>query len=250
MQDKIQYSVVIPAYCEALVIEDSLKRVAKALEEDSKRFARTELVVVAAEGGDDTVELVQKNSHLFSHFNLIEPGKKVGKGRDVREGMLAAKGEYILFLDADLATPPRHIKEAFNILETTDADVVIADRPLNKIHNTVSRRIKSIGSNLLIRILATPGIRDTQCGFKAFKSGVAVKLFEPLETLGWGFDVEILVRAKSLGYKIEILRINDWFDPKEDNMGLVGESNLHAYIRTLKELFAISYKRLTGKYKK
>jgi len=250
MTQKIKYSVVIPAYSEAAIIENNLKIVAEALKNDQKRYRATEMVVVAADGNDNTAELAQGRSSLFSSFKLIKPGKKVGKGRDVREGVLASKGDYILFLDADLATPARYIKEAFDILEDTGADLLIADRPLNKIHNTWSRRVKSIGSNLLIRVLATPGIKDTQCGFKAFNKEAAIKLFEPLETLGWGFDVEVLVRAQALGYKIALLKIDDWFDPKEDNMGLVGESSFHAYTHTLEELFSIAFKRLRGYYKK
>jgi dolichyl-phosphate beta-glucosyltransferase len=250
MTNKIKYSVVVPAFNEAVVIEDSLDKLAKSLKSDNKRFALTELIVVAADSNDNTPELVMSKKNLFAYFNLIKPGKKVGKGRDVKEGILAAKGDYILFLDADMATPPHHIKDAFDKLEDSGADLLIADRPLSKIHNTFTRRAKSVLSVWLIRILATPGINDTQCGFKAFRHDAARKLFEPLETLGWGFDIELLVRARALQYKIVLLKIDDWFDPKEDNMGLVGENVFQTYIRTLKELFIISYKRTTGYYKK
>lgn len=250
MSKKPKYSVIIPAYCEAVVIDESLNKMAQALKSDSKRYDDTELVMSIADSSDGTLELAKKHAGQFAYFKIVEPGKKVGKGRDVRAGVLAAEGDYILFLDADMATSPDHIKEAFDKLEETNADLLIADRPLSKIHNTWSRRVKSVFSNLLIRILATPGIKDTQCGFKAFKKEAANKLFEPLETLGWGFDVEILVRARVSGYKIVLLRIDDWFDPKEDNMGLVGESNFHAYVHTLEELFKITLKRLRGYYKK
>ena len=249
MHKKIKYSIVIPAYSEAILIEESLNKVATYLKKDPSRYESTELIVVAADSNDNTSELAAAQSKLFSHFSLVKPGKKVGKGRDVRAGVLAAKGDYILFMDADLATPVRHIYSAFDLLEESGADLLIADRPLNKIHNTRSRRIKSVLSNLLIRFLATPGIKDTQCGFKAFKRDAAIKVFEPLETLAWGFDIEILVRARANNYKIVTLRINDWFDPKEDKMGLVGESNLHALISTLNELFLISFRRISGHYR-
>lgn len=250
MQQKVKYSIVIPAYSEALLIVDSLNKVSKFLKDDIQSYKSTEVIVVAADSSDNTAGLAANQAKLFNSFTLIEPGKKVGKGRDVRAGMLAAKGDYILFMDADLATPVRHIKSAFDKLEKSGADLLIADRPLNKIHNTKSRRLKSVLSNLLIRFMATPGIKDTQCGFKVFKKEAAKKLFEPLETMAWGFDIEILVRAKALNYKIEKLKINDWFDPKEDNMGLVGESGLHALLNTLKELLIISFRRLNGHYKK
>lgn len=250
MLKKIVYSVIVPAYSEATVIEASLKKLAKELKSDVERFDKTEVIVVTADSPDGTADLAKKQADLFCYFKLIEPGKKVGKGRDVRAGILSAEGDYVLFTDADMATPPHHIKDAFDKIEKTGADLLIADRPLGKIHNTWSRRVKSVLSNWLVRILATPGIKDSQCGFKSFKKEVAINLFEPLETLAWGFDIELLVRAKQLGYKIETLEINDWFDPKEDSMGLVGESQLHAYIHTLQELFAISFKRFTGYYKK
>lgn len=240
----------MPAFAEEAIIEDGLKKLAGAITADQKRTKLTEVIIVVADGGDNTAKLAKKLAKDFAHFKLIEPGLKVGKGRDVRAGILAASGEYILFLDADMATPPAHIKRAFDVLESTGADLLIAQRTLIKIHNTLSRKIKSVVSNWLIRTLATPNIKDTQCGFKAFTKEAARKLFEPLETLGWGFDIEILVRAKTLDYKVEVLRINDWFDPKEDTMGLVGESSLNASINTLKELFKISYKRSTGYYKK
>lgn len=249
MSQKIKYSVVIPAYSEATIIESSLKGVAQCLESDKIRNKLTEVIVVAADGPDNTAELVLSQRKLFKNLRLIKPGSKVGKGRDVRAGVLAAKGNYILFLDADMATPPHHIKEAFDKIEQTGADLLIADRPLNKIHNTLSRKVVSVLSNWIIRILATPGIKDTQCGFKVFKREVAYKLFTPLETLAWGFDVEVLVRARVHGYSIEFLKINDWHDPKEDRQGLVGESQLHAYISTMVELIKIAYKRLTRYYK-
>jgi len=245
----IKYTVVVPAYCEEKVIADSLQRLSGALKNDSKRFKVTEVIVVAADGGDKTAQIARYNQGLFANFVLIEPGKKVGKGRDVREGVLAARGEYVLFLDADLATPPHHIVEAFDGLEQNNIDLLIARRPLSKIHNTISRKVFSVLANLLVRFLATPGIQDSQCGFKAFKTMVAKQLFKPLETMGWGFDIEILARARAKKLKIETLKIDDWYDPKEDVMGLVGESNMHAYLNTLKELFIIAARRLLGRYR-
>lgn len=249
MKRDIKYSVVIPAFSEAPIIVENLKIVAKCLKADKKRYALTEVVVSAADSNDNTAELANGQKDLFVAFQLIKPGPKVGKGRDVRDGVLAAKGDIILFLDADMATPPHHIKDAFDLMEKTGAEMLIADRPLSKIHNSWSRRFKSVLSNLLIRMLATPGINDTQCGFKAFTRPAAKKLFEPLETLGWGFDIELIVRARKLKYTIVTLPINDWFDPKEDNQGLVGETPMQTYIRTLKELFIIFFRRINGHYK-
>jgi dolichyl-phosphate beta-glucosyltransferase len=248
MSKNIKYTVVVPAYSEAMVIEKSLQDLARALNKDKKRFDQTEVVVVVAESKDDTVKLAKQNSHLFKFFTLVEPGKKAGKGRDVRAGMLASRGDYVLFTDADMATPPKHIPKAFDYLES-GTDVVIGVRPLARVHKTYFRRLRSVVSNIMIRTLAVPGISDTQCGFKGFTADAVKRLFEPLETMAWGFDIEILVRARIAKYKIKKIRITDWYDPKIGKMGLVGESEIHANLNTLKELLQISYKKWSGKYK-
>lgn len=245
-----KYTIVVPAYREELVIGSSLYALKQQLQSDGL-LADTEIIVVTADPtSDKTTEIAKSCAKYFAFFSLITPESKVGKGRDVRLGMLKAQGDYVLFTDADMATPPAHIAPAFNMLASNKADVVIGVRPLKRVHNSLSRRMRSIASNGLIRILAVPGIPDTQCGFKAFTSESAHKLFEPLETTHWGFDIEILVRARSAGYKIVTTQISDWHDPKIGVMGLAGESDSQANWSTLKELLLVSKKRFTGYYKR
>jgi dolichyl-phosphate beta-glucosyltransferase len=245
-----KYTIVMPAYREEVVIESSLVALCNQLKKDGLH-AETELVVVTADpDSDKTAKIAKAHGKNFAYFSLIAPPTKVGKGRDVRLGMLAAKGEYILFTDADMATPPAHIAPAVRKLETNKADVVIGVRPLKRVHNSLSRRLRSVASNGLIRILAVPGVPDTQCGFKAFTRESAHRLFEPLETTQWGFDIEILVRARSAGYKIVTMEMSDWHDPKIGVMGLAGESDSQANWSTLKELLSVSKKRFTGYYKR
>lgn len=244
-----KYTVVVPAFREEAVIESSLTKLTQQLKRDSL-WGQTEIIVVSADpDSDKTAEIAENHAKNFAFFSVLTPESKVGKGRDVRLGMLAAQGEYVLFTDADLATPATHIAEAFRRLESGKTSIVIGVRPLKRIHNTLSRRLRSVVSNGLIRLLAVPGISDTQCGFKAFTAKSAQELFEPLQTMRWGFDIEILARARSRGYKIATMEISDWYDPKIGVMGLAGESDVHANFNTLKELFAISLKRLTGQYR-
>lgn len=245
-----KYTVVVPAFREESIIESALVQLETRLKSD-KLWGDTEVIIVSADPTSDrTAEIAATFSDSFAYFQLITPKAKVGKGRDVREGVLAARGEYIIFTDADMATPPAHIAKMLKRLESGKTEVVIGVRPLKRVHNTLSRRMRSIASNGLIRVLAAPGIPDTQCGFKGFTQASAHRLFEPLETTHWGFDIEILVRARCEGYKIVTMQINDWYDPKIGIMGLAGESDAHANLNTLKELLAISKKRFTGYYKK
>ncbi len=251
MSSKItpKFTIVVPAFREAAVIESSLTNLCNQLKAD-KIWGEIEVIVVTSDPtSDKTAKIAATFSDKFRVFQLITPEHKVGKGRDVRLGILAAKGDFIIFTDADMATPPVHIAKMLKKLESKKADVVIGIRPLKRVHNSFSRRLRSVVSNGLIQVVAVPGVSDTQCGFKGFSKDAAHKLFEPLETMHWGFDIEILVRARSAGYKIATMQISDWHDPKIGVMGLAGESDTQANLNTLKELQAIVKKRLTGYYK-
>ena len=242
----IRYSIIVPALEEEAVIGWTLDRLAiyllscDALEE-------TEVIVVTADSKDNTAKIVKDRKSHFDHFQFIEPGPKVGKGRDVQAGIMAARGDYILFTDADLATPEWHIMPAFKVLEE-GSDIVIGVRNLRTIHHGY-RVLISLGANLLTRLMVLPSVPDTQCGFKAFTKQSAHDIFEKLTVMGWGFDIEVLVIARKLKLQLKKMPIRDWHDPKIDN-GLVGESSWKASVRTLKELIQIRKNRKQGIYDK
>src|SRR4051794_24400667 len=193
----VMLSVVIPAFAEASYLPATLTALHAYLAERDW-LATTEVVVVTAEAGDGTPDLARRGLVEFAHTQHIEPGAKVGKGRDVRAGMLAARGEVVLFMDADLATPLAYLEPAVARVRA-GSDVVIGRRDLARMHHTLGRRLTSQLSNHLVRALLLPGIADTQCGFKAFHHTIVSELFAPLETMGWGFDLEILARARAAG---------------------------------------------------
>jgi len=229
----VQLSLVIPAFAEARYLPETLRAIHRFVVERDW-LASTEVVVVTADSDDGTADLARRELAAFPLAQHLEPGRKVGKGRDVRVGMLAARGEVVLFMDADMATPLAHIEPAIAKIRAGD-DVVIGRRDLARMHKTLGRRITSQLSNYLVRALLLPGIADTQCGFKAFHRSIVAELFEPLGTMGWGFDLEILVRARSAGATIAEIDVPDWSDPKGDH-GLAGERQWVARLRTLREL--------------
>ncbi|MFN8015850.1 MAG: glycosyltransferase [Acidimicrobiia bacterium] len=244
LSDKPIYSIVIPAYKEEAVIGSSLKTISSFLDENSLKDL-AEIILVIAESNDATKEIANELATKFRRFTIIEPGPKVGKGRDVKAGMLASQGKYIVFTDADLATPVYHIKDAFNHLEA-GADVVIGKRNLKSIH-TGYRSLLSRCSNLLTRSMVLPKIADTQCGFKGFNRNAVNKIFPKCSISGWSFDIEVLVLARQNKLEIEELDINDWSDPKL-NAGFVGENPLIAISHSLKELLIIKYRLLRKRY--
>ena len=230
-------SLVIPAYAEAKFLGATLAALHEFLARKGA-LATTEVIVVTADAPDGTVGIARDAIEAFPIHQHLTPGPKVGKGRDVRCGMLAARGDVVLFMDADLATPLGHIDEATARI-AAGADVVIGTRDLARMHNTLGRRVTSQLSNQLVRAVLLPGIADTQCGFKAFRGPLVPTLFEPLTTFGWGFDLEILARARRVGAWIEELAIPDWHDPKGDH-GLAGEPQWLARLRTLRELAVLA----------
>jgi dolichyl-phosphate beta-glucosyltransferase len=242
----IDLSIVIPAYQEAAIISDSLGSLAKWL--DKHDYGVVEVVVVVADSPDGTADLARVQSSKFEHFLLVEPGHRVGKGRDVRSGILHASGRYRLFMDADLATPLVHLDDVAKLM-SVHADVGIAVRNLARIHPGIKRRVVSEIGNLLAQIVLLPGIHDTQCGFKVFRADVAEAVFRRLTILGWGFDLEVLAITRKLGYKITTFNVPDWTDPKAATAGLASDSVVDAAMQTFGDLIRIRLNLWSGAYR-
>lgn len=235
-------SIIIPAYQEAKRIEKTLDQLAVYL--TTHRYTDTEVVVVNADSPDGTAALAQSKAKLFEQFCLVPAGPRAGKGRDVRLGMLSARGQYRLYMDADLATPLHHL-ETMREFMSKKVDIVIAVRNLESTHKGF-RKLISEGGNWLVQALLLRGIVDSQCGFKMFSAEATEKIFRRQTILGWGFDMEILAIARRLGYRIHIIPITDWSDkPGGTFEGQVGT----AAIQTLGDLLAIWWRRLGGRYR-
>ena len=237
-----QLSIIIPAFQEAGRIEATLEELAAYLK--TNKYTDTEVLVVTADSPDGTAALARKKAGLFEAFRVVDGGPKVGKGRDVRTGMMEAKGRYKLFMDADLATPLHHL-EAVRRHIAAGEEVIIAVRNLNSSHTGLRKAVSSLG-NGLVQATLLPGIKDTQCGFKAFSSKAADELFRRQTILGWGFDMEILAIARMLKYKIAIIEAPDWHDKPD---GTIESDIKSAAVETLLELGIILWRRWTGRYK-
>jgi glycosyltransferase involved in cell wall biosynthesis len=235
MSSKIQTSLIIPAYNEESVINDTLTKLAVYYKEHKEFLGPTELIVVAA-GKDKTAQIAKTFKKDFARLKVLEPKTRVGKGRDVRLGFKAAEGEVQIFMDADLATPIHHLKKTVQKLREEKIDVVIGSRKLSSIHPSKLRATFSLLSNLVTRILFFPRIRDTQCGYKGFKKGAARKAFKRQRLNGWGFDIELLQLAKENKLKIYQQKINDWDEGPED---MRGDSLLSAYIKTFGDVILL-----------
>jgi dolichyl-phosphate beta-glucosyltransferase len=239
-------SIVIPAYQEEQRLGGTLEQLSAFLLDDTfMRTKNTEVIVVAATAGDKTVSVAKSYRAKFKHLKVAMPGKRVGKGRDVRYGMLLANGRKVMFMDADMATPLRHIRDFYKICGT-GADIVVGTRPRHQHHTNLMRRSVSDVGNLLFRLLGGVWIDDSQCGFKMFTQQASQMCFSRLTILGWGFDMEVLTIAKSSGLKVGARRIEDWQDVPG---GSFRDGVLQNSLRSLWDLAKIMVNRKRGAYK-
>lgn len=239
-------TILIPAYHEEKRIGRTLDELAQFLKQEKNlKDKAIEIVVVSADSSDKTHEVVLSKKSKFKNLRLLKPGPRVGKGRDVQYGILRAKGKAIIFMDADLATPLRHLP-TFYRAHQRGSDVVIATRNLRKHHPHYLRRLVSNGGNLLFRFAGGVWVEDSQCGFKLFSHDAAQLCFSKLNIMGWGFDMEILAIAKINKFKIKSYRVNDWVSVPE---GTFIDGMLKNALVSLKELGTILARRLNGSYR-
>jgi glycosyltransferase involved in cell wall biosynthesis len=238
-------TIVIPAYSEERRIGKTLDELSRYLKTDkSLKHKTVEVIVVSANSPDKTQDIVLAKQKKFAQLRLLKPGPKVGKGRDVQYGMMRAKGEAVIFMDADLATPLKHLPKFYRAYQQ-GADVVIATRNLRKHHPNYLRRLVSNGGNLLFRFAGGVWVEDSQCGFKLFSRDAAQLCFSKLTILGWGFDMEILAIAAANKLKITSYRVNDWVSMPE---GTFSEGMIRNSLVSLSELAYILWNRLNNKY--
>ncbi len=236
----IKLSVIIPAYNEEKRMEKTLLDVDSYLEKQNYEY---EIIVVDNNSNDKTSEVVKKVASTTVQNAKVVLQPIQGKGAAVKLGVDTAVGEYIMYMDADNATPISEIEKFWPALES-GIEVVIGDRYMDSTHQAKQpwyRTILSRGSNLLIQTVLVPHINDTQAGFKAFKGSAVKEIFRHITIHGFAFDMELLAIALKLSYRIKAVPIS---------RNQTGGSTVPAtaFIQSLRDLFIIKWNALTGKY--
>jgi dolichyl-phosphate beta-glucosyltransferase len=227
-----QLSIVIPCYNESTRLPRSLPIIQDYLQNSGLTY---EILVVDDGSKDGTVAYVEAETAKDPYLRLLRYGENHGKGYAVRYGALRAKGQWVLFTDADLSTPITELDRFLPLMEQ-GYDVVIASRALAESNLQVPQpwyreRLGRL-MNRLIRSVSGLKFPDTQCGFKLFSGRVAQDIFENVTVETWMFDVEALVIATKLGCTITDLPVT-WINSDE--------SRVHWYhtARVLRELLHI-----------
>jgi glycosyltransferase involved in cell wall biosynthesis len=192
-------SIVIPAYNEEDRLPHALEQVFAFLQVQAYD---SEVLVVENGSRDRTLEIAQAFARSNPALKVMHNDAR-GKGLAVQRGMLEAQGEYRFMCDADFSMP---VSEINNFLPPVldHYDIAIASREAPgavRYNEPPYRHFVGRGYNLLIRLLALPGLQDTQCGFKCFRGEAAEKLFRRQTLTGLSFDVEILYIARRLGLR-------------------------------------------------
>lgn len=207
-------SVIIPAYNEAKRLPLTLIDADRHLSEQEYSY---EIIVVSDGSTDATAEVVGRFQPLIENLKLIDNKENRGKGAVVRQGMLAAKGNWRVFMDADNSTA---IVEFNKMLPYLDEgyEVIIGSRAVRGAKmsppQAIIKRIAGRLGNWFVRWILLKGIKDSQCGFKCFSEEAAKRIFSLARIDRWGFDIEALALARALGYKIKEMPVYWVNDPR------------------------------------
>ena len=198
-------SIVIPAFNEERRLEKTLKALHEYFQDQR---LLVELILVEDGSTDATATIARQTAAQVPEMQLVllQNSRNLGKGQSVRRGMLQARGEYTLLTDADLSTPVEEFQKLFLALKTEPAHIAIGSRDLPdsdvQIRQSQMRERSGKVFNLLVRLLLGMSFRDTQCGFKVFKTEACRNLFAKQSVSRFSFDVEILLMAREAGLRI------------------------------------------------
>jgi dolichyl-phosphate beta-glucosyltransferase len=236
------YSIIIPAYNEGARVGATLEKV---LAHVAKLGWDAEIIAVDDGSRDNTVEIIRGYAEKNPRLRLLQnPGNR-GKGYSVRNGMLHAQGELLLFSDADLSAPIEEADKLFGAI-AGGADIAIGSRWLRRDLQTQRqpfyRQIFGRIFNLMLRITLGLTFKDTQCGFKAFTRDAAMQIFPLQKIERWGFDPELLYLARKLKFKVAEVPV-EWAHSEGTRI-----SPLRDGTRMFLEMLKIRWNAITGKY--
>jgi dolichyl-phosphate beta-glucosyltransferase len=243
-QSQVKLSVVIPAYNEEFRLPKTLSQSLRYLEAQPYRSE----VIVVNDGSSDKTESVVRGQSLNSvPLRLLNhpDGANHGKGASVRRGMMEARGAYRLFMDADNSTTLNQV-DRFWPMFSQGYDVVIGSRALkDSIIGIRQNKLKEIAGkfgNWVIQRFAVPGVFDTQAGFKMLTAEKAEIIFPRLTIDRWGYDVEMLVVARTHGCRIAEIPIT-WINATGSKV------TMGTYFQVLGEIWKIRQNLKAGLYK-
>ena len=234
-------SIVIPCYNEELRLGLTLDEIAGFIAE---RVGETEVIVVDDGSTDRTAEIARKSN--CPGLSVVKVPENRGKGHAVRVGMMAARGELRLFTDADGSTPIEELAMLEKALDEIGgsgisfASIAIDGATVTQTQRGLRPAAGRFG-NWLIRMIALPGVLDSQRGFKLFSEDAAEAIFSRATVDRWAFDVEVLAVARHLG--LEMVEVPVRWAHKDDS-----RVTALSYLSTLLDVLRIRWRLIRGSY--
>ena len=239
----VELSIVIPAFNEELRLPATLERIAAYLK-TSRRDA--EVLVVDDGSKDRTAAVAESFRDKISTLRVVLNGVNRGKGYSVRHGVQEARGQIVLFTDADLSAPIEEADKLIDALKTHNCAVAIGsravDRSLITVHESPLREFAGIIFNKLVRTILWLPFIDTQCGFKAFNRERCRIIFEQQTIERFGFDPELLYLARHHGLRAVEIPVRWGHSPATK------VSMLHDSLLMFLDVFKIRWNSFLGRY--
>ncbi len=238
-------SVIIPAYKEGERIGRNLLEIDQYLKKQTYTY---EILIIVDGSPDNTAEVARNYSLQIPHMRVVENTENHGKGYVVRQGLLEAKGQRRLFMDADGSTSITHL-DTFLPEFQNGFDFVMGSRDIQgafiQVRQPGYRTIMGNMGNWLIRIvLGLWRYPDTQCGFKILTGEAAEEIGKRMKVDRFGFDFEAIALALALGFKVKQMPVR-WLNEEGSTVSLTGPNG---YIQVIIDLFKTKWRLLTGQY--
>ncbi len=229
-------SVIMPAYNEGDKIYNNLITAGECLKDFCTDY---ELVAVNDGSKDQTGAEIVRAASENEHIKAVSYAQNRGKGNAIREGVSAATGDVIAFLDADLDISPSHLEQYLKELERQSADIVIGSKMHrdSRLEYPASRRFVSFCYYIILKTLFHLHVKDTQTGIKLFKAEVIKNIIGMVRTSGYAYDIEILAVAARFGYRI----IEQPVTLKFTRRDAFGRIKLKDILRMAKDTLSIFY---------
>ena len=238
MKKNVDVSVILCAYNEGNVIEETIDRVDRVLMETGWSY---EIIVVDDGSLDDTREraVSYRDRNGESYLKVLSYQKNMGKGNAVKTGFEQAKGDFIVVIDSDLDVDPTHIPRYVEALKSSD--IAVASKWHSESHAAMmlKRKVLSFGFNILSRLLTGIKLKDTQTGLKAFRRSVLERMIPKIVAKRYAFDLELMAACNHCGFRITDLPVDIHVE------SIIGFKEI---LRMALDLFRVAYRLRILKY--
>ncbi|MFH0973641.1 MAG: dolichyl-phosphate beta-glucosyltransferase [Candidatus Micrarchaeota archaeon] len=227
------FSLVLPAYNEA----NALPAAVEAARRELKKIAGLRFEIIIAEDGarDETPVVAAQLARRFKEVRHLHSAQRLGRGVALNRAFKAANGNVVAFMDVDLATSPKHLRELVDC--SRSFDVVTGSRYAAgaRASRSLVRGFYSFVYNAFVRLLFGSKLRDHQCGFKAFRKSVLMRLLPKVRARHWFWDTEVLVLAEREGLRIKEFPV-DWEEKGRGGKSKVKNSDVIGFLAGLADL--------------